>query len=238
MQNLKGVQLNKYLANLGITSRRKVEELVSQGRVTINRQKVTKIATRINPDKDKVQVDGKDITRQHFVYIILNKPRGVVSTVSDEFKRKTVLDLVKVKERIYPVGRLDQESHGLILLTNDGEVANLLTHPRYHISKTYEVLVSGEVRRYQLEKLKRGVYLRDGKTAPAEVEVLEKNPGKTLLKIILHEGKNRQIRRMCGVLGLNVLDLKRVAMGEVKLGDLEAGKYRYLTEEELGRLRS
>lgn len=233
----KQVQLNKFLANAGVTSRRKVADLVMQKRVKINGQVASKLAIRINPEKDKVLVDGRVAKLENQrIYIMLNKPKGLVSTVEDEFNRPKVLDLVKVSERIYPIGRLDQDSSGLILLTNDGELTNRLTHPKFHIPKTYELLISGKINSKQLEQLEKGVKLKEGMSSPTKIRILKRNSKEVLLEIILYEGWNRQIRRMCGIVGLNLLDLKRVAIGDLRLGDLKVGKWRFLTDKELNSL--
>lgn len=234
----KNIQLNKYLANLGISSRRKIADLVDAKRVKVNGQIMEKLGIRIDPEVDQIEVDGKKVGGQpKLTYLILNKPKGIVSTVADEHGRKTVIDLIHTKERLYPVGRLDQDSVGLVMLTNDGDLTQHLTHPSFHIPKTYHVLISGEVSQNQLEKLRNGVVLKDGKTAPAQVEIVEQSPKRTLLQIIIHEGKNRQIRRMCGALGLNLLELKRVAIGPINLGDLKMGSSRFLNAEEIQLLK-
>lgn len=241
MENRDNIQLNKYLAGLGVTSRRKAVELITSGRVRVNGQITIQPGTRINPALDKIIVDGKKVDhKEQFIYLALNKPKGVVSTVADERSRKTVIDLVKGKftQRLYPVGRLDQDSSGLIILTNDGELTNRLTHPKFHISKIYQCLVSSPVSEEQLQKLRVGVQLKDGKTAPAQVQLISQNARITVLEIVLHEGKNRQLRRMCGQVGINLLELKRVAIGPVRLQDLPLGKYRCLTPKEVVLLKA
>lgn len=232
------VRLNKYLSSIGIASRRKVEEMILQGRIKVNGDLVKDLGRKVDPQKDEILVDGQTIHgRIKFVYLVLNKPKGIVSTVSDELDRKTVLDLVDTETRVYPVGRLDQDSSGLILLTNDGELTQKLTHPKFHISKSYEVLLQGKVDEWQLNKLKNGVVLKDGKTAPADVKILKEKDNRTLLEITIYEGKNRQIRRMCAAIQLQLLELKRTAIGPIKLGILEVGKYRELTSDEIKLLK-
>lgn len=232
------IRINKYLASLGIASRRKVDDLILQGKISINGVVLKELGTKVDPDKDDIRVNGNSIQEQNdFVYIVLNKPRGVISSASDEHGRQTVVDLVKSTVRIFPVGRLDQESEGLILLTNNGALTNNLTHPKFHISKTYHVLIEGLLSDSQLEKLQTGVILKDGLTAPAEVRVLEAGK-KSLIEIVLHEGRNRQIRRMCSELNIQLRNLKRVKIGEVGLGDLALGKFRDLTPEEISSLVS
>lgn len=231
------VRLNKYLANAGIASRRKIGELLKKGEVLVNGRRVLEPGERIDPGKDEIFVNGKKLQKSaHLVYIALNKPRGVVSTVSDELGRKTVVSLVGSPVRIYPVGRLDADSIGLILLTSDGELAHRLTHPKFHVPKTYEVIVHGKAKRGQLDKLNKGVMLKDGMTAPAQVEVIKEFGDTTKLQFVLHEGRNRQVRRMCGKVGLEVLELKRVGFGPIKLEDLPEGGHRHLTENEVSSL--
>lgn len=233
------IRLDKYLANSGISSRRKIGELVKKGSVLINGQKALESGQRIDVDLDKVVVDGKAVKKgSNFVYFVLNKPLGVVSTTSDENGKETVVSLIESPIRLYPVGRLDSDSIGLILLTNDGELTHKLTHPKFHIPKTYEVLVHGKVSKDQLKILREGVKLKDGMTAPSEVEIIEEFRLTTKLKFVLHEGKNRQIRRMAGKVGLEVLELKRVGIGEIKLGLLGIGESRRLTDEEVESLKT
>jgi 23S rRNA pseudouridine2605 synthase len=232
------VRLNKYLANLGLTSRRNIAELLKIKDVQVNGQKVVEIGVRVDPDKDVITIDGEAIKPDKtLVYFILNKPRGVISTAKDELGRKTVMSFVKTKERVYPVGRLDENTTGLILLTNDGELTNFLTHPKYHAPKTYEVIISDKISESKLNILKKGVFLKEEKTGPAEVDVLEENPKRTVLNITIHEGKNHQIRKMFSKLKLNIVALKRVAIGSLELGNLKIGESRQLTEEEVRELR-
>lgn len=232
------IHIIKYLANMGVASRRKVERLIREGQVEVNGRQVIDPALTINPEKDKILVGGKRVeVGQRIVHIMLNKPKGIISTASDEKGRKTVLDLVKVSERVYPVGRLDEDSTGLIIMTNDGELANFITHPRYGVPKTYQAAIRGKVTEERLDKLRMGIKLKEGLTAPAEVEVINPDPKQPLLEITIHEGWNRQIRRMCGEVGLTVVALKRVAIGPLQLGNLKWGQWRYLTEEEVGKLK-
>lgn len=232
-----GIRLNKYLASVGIASRRKVDELIEAGKVRVNSQKA-QLGQQVEPERDEIVVSGRKIgKRENLVYIILNKPKGVTSTVSDEHAQKTVLDLVKVKERVFPVGRLDVLSEGLILLTNDGELAQKLTHPKFHVAKRYEVLISGSVSAGKLEKLRGGVVLDDGVTAPADVKVLHKSHN-TLLEMVLYEGKKREIRRMTAAIFLHLLNLKRVAIGTVELEDLKSGEWRKLSPSEVEKLKA
>lgn len=250
------MRINKFLAQAGIASRRKVDELIYEGRVTVNGKRAS-LGQEIKSD-DKVLVDGREIQKlQEPVYIILNKPKGITSTVYDPHARRTVLDLVKYSSsaseksksdsshirsnnntRLFPVGRLDQESTGLILLTNDGELANRLTHPKFHIPKTYEVAILGEVSQNQISNIESGIFLEEGKTAPAKVEVIYKSAHKTILNVTIYEGRKRQIRRMTSSLHLHILSLKRISIGPILLGNLPSGKFRNLTAGELKALKN
>lgn len=235
----KTVRLDKYLSNSGVSSRRKIGELVKKGVIFINGKKAIESGQRIDPEKDEVIVEGKKLAREaHLIYIILNKPLGVLSTTSDELGRKTVLDLINTNVRVYPVGRLDSDSIGLILLTSDGELAHKLTHPKFHIPKTYLVLVRGKVKEGQLKKLRGGILLKDGMTKRAEVKVLEEFKFTTKIEFIISEGRNRQIRRMCGAVDLEILELKRVAIGDIKLGELKEGESRELEVAEIKGLKN
>lgn len=225
-------RLNKFLANNGVCSRRKADEYIESGRVSINGVVVTELGTKVT-EKDKVWVDGKEITDDsQKMYVKLNKPTGVVSTAKEQFGRQCVTDLVDAKVRLYPVGRLDMYSEGLILLTNDGEFANRITHPRSHVSKTYEVTLTQEVLDEDIEKLKSGVDIGGYVTKKAEVTRLDEN----VLKIVIYEGKNRQIRKMCEVTGYKVKKLKRIRIGELELGDLKIGKYEFLSMDDIEKI--
>ena len=211
--NTEKVRINKFLASLGIASRRKIDEMILMGKIKINNKVITQLGTKINPNKDIVEVDNKKIQTQqteNFTYIILNKPKGIIATASDTHYRKTVLDIVNSKQRLYPVGRLDQDSRGLILLTNDGKLTYALTHPKYHVPKTYEVKILGNVKDSIVEKLRNGVELEEGKTAKADIKICQRNVKQSLLEITLYEGKKRQIRRMCAALHLFLIDLRRI----------------------------
>lgn len=231
------LRLQKYLADCGVASRRKSEELIAQGKVRVN-GKVAQIGDKVDPKKDDITVSGRKIVRsKNYTYIMLHKPRGYITTMSDEMGRKCVAELVKdVGERVYPVGRLDRESEGLLLMTNDGEFANAMTHPTKHVPKTYRVTVRPSITEDQLTALTKGIMIDDRMTAPAEVRVLTKEEGRVVLEIILYEGRNRQIRKMCEALGLEVARLKRTAVGSVKLGMLPQGKWRELKDEEVHKL--
>ena len=231
------VRLQKHLSECGIASRRKAEELIAAGKVKINGH-IAEIGSKVDPKRDKVTVRGKAVVPvNEKVYIMLNKPRGFVTTMSDELGRKTVSDLVSdAGNRIFPVGRLDRDSEGLLIMTNDGDFANKLTHPSSHVNKTYRVTVKGTAEEEQLLKMKEGILLDGRKTLPCDCFVAERKPDRTVLIFVLNEGRNRQIRRMCEAVGLEVLRLKRTEIAGVKLGMLPQGKWRPLNEREMRRL--
>lgn len=230
------IRLQKYMAECGVASRRKSEELIARGKVKVNGHPAS-IGDKIDPKKDLVTVDGKKISKEEaLVYYALNKPRGYITTVSDEYGRKTVMQLVKSDSRIYPVGRLDKESEGLLIMTNDGYLANLLTHPKHDFAKVYRVTVRPSVTDEILYKLRNGVEIDGRMTAPCEISVITEEEDRTVLKFVLHEGRNRQIRKMCEAVGLEVARLKRTAIGPIKLGMLKTGKYRALNENEIKKL--
>ena len=233
-------RLQKYLASCGVASRRKCEEFIEQGRVKINGI-VAKLGDKVEDDTDVVELDGKKILKaDEKYYIMLNKPRGIVATAKDEKGRDNVVDLIRkdLDVRLFPVGRLDIDTEGLLLMTNDGDFANKVAHPSNNITKTYLARVKGGfVEKEALFTLRKGVKLDDGITKPAKVEIKEFYPDKTtLLEITISEGKNRQIRRMCEGVGHPVCDLMRIAVGDIKLGNLPYGKWRYLNTEEIKRL--
>ena len=231
------IRLQKHLAECGVASRRKAEELIAAGKVKINGH-IAEIGARVDPKRDKVTVRGRAVVPvNEKVYIMLNKPRGFVTTMSDELGRKTVSDLVSdAGNRIFPVGRLDRDSEGLLIMTNDGDFANKLTHPSSHVNKTYRVTVKGAAEEEQLLKMKEGILLDGRKTLPCDCFVAERKPDRTVLIFVLNEGRNRQIRRMCEAVGLEVLRLKRTEIAGVKLGMLPQGKWRPLNEREMRRL--
>lgn len=233
------MRINKYLASIGVASRRKVDELVGEGRVKIN-GKTANLGDQVDPQKDVVEVDGEKVgEKEKLVYIALNKPEGYTSTAAHIKGEKSVLELVQSSVRLYPVGRLDKDSTGLILLTNDGELALKLTHPKFHIPKTYEVKVLGNVSKTHLEMMEKGIKLEEGTTKPAKVQIKTQSlPHHSILEITLYEGKKRQIRRMLATLHLHVLELKRTSVGPVKIGNLGVGKYRSLDSNELTSLKS
>lgn len=238
-------RLQKYLAAAGIASRRRAEEIILQGKVQVNGVTVTELGTKVDPQSDRVTVDNQEVRAQkEFLYLLLNKPEGVVTTLSDPQRRAKVSDLLKgIKTRVFPVGRLDYATCGALILTNDGELACRLTHPRHKVDKTYLARVAGYVRNEDIQRLKSGIPLEDGLTAPAKVRKLSGikgtplNKETTLLEIIIHEGRNRQVRRMCDAIGHHVLELKRTAVGPVKLGDLQPGSWRTLQTDEVAALK-
>jgi pseudouridine synthase len=227
------IRLNKFIANSGIAARRKADELIKEGRVTLNKSAIYEPGTKINPDKDIVKVDGKLIgNKPKFIYILLNKPRGYITSTSDEKSRKTVLDLIGLKERIYPVGRLDYDSEGLLLLTNDGEFANRLMHPKYGVEKTYLVKLNKPISDEALQKLRKGVKIEEKWTKSAQVRVIPKSSFKQI-EITIHEGRNRQVRKMLESVGLFVRRLKRMGYGGLNLKGLPVGGWRFLDQKEL-----
>ena len=235
------VRLQKMLADCGVDSRRKCEELIRRGNVKVN-GKVAVIGDKVDPYSDKVYVKGKRVTaaaKPKYRYIMLNKPRGYVTTMNDERGRKCIKELIEdIEERVYPIGRLDKDSEGMLLLTNDGDFANHIMHPKKHINKVYRVTVRPAITEEMVEKLQTGIVLDGRKTAPAQVRVVTKQEGRVVLEIVIREGRNRQIRRMCEAVGLEVLRLKRTEIAGVKLGMLPQGSWRPLNEREMTRLRN
>lgn len=231
------MRLQKYLANCGVASRRMAEKYIQEGLVTINGKITTELGTQINPSTDIIICMGKKITMlQNHKYIILNKPIGYITSTTDPFDRKTVLDLVNIKERIYPIGRLDSDTSGLLLLTSDGELAYKLTHPKHNITKTYIAKVRGIPNKKSLEKFAKGLKIDDYITSKAKIKIIKVLENASLCEIIIHEGKNRQVRKMCSAIGHDVLTLKRVALAHITLDELELGKWRNLTKCELDSL--
>ena len=228
------------IADSGYCSRRKAEAMISQGRVKINGRPV-KLGDKCG-FKDIITIDGERLympKKKNFVYIMLNKPRGYVTTVSDELDRRCVMDLMTdIEERVYPIGRLDRNSEGLLLFTNDGEFANSIMHPSRHISKTYRVTVRPDISDEQLVRLSEGIEIDGKKTLPASIVVKEKEQGRVVLLITIKEGRNRQVRKMCEAVGLEVARLRRISIGPLKLGMLKPGTWRELTADELRALRN
>lgn len=233
------IRLQKHLSECGVASRRKAEELIAAGRVRVN-GRVASIGDKVDPIRDKVTVGGKNVVRvKEKYYIMLHKPRGYVTTMNDERDRKCVAQLVSdVPARVFPVGRLDKDSEGLLIMTNDGELTNLLTHPKSHVTKVYRVTVRGKVSYEQLVNLQEGVMLDGRKTLPCEVTIIELKEDRTVLRFGIVQGRNRQIRRMCEQLGLEVMRLKRTEIAGVKLGMLPPGQWRDLNEKEMKHLEN
>lgn len=236
------IRLQKYLAGCGIASRRKSEELIENGKIKVNGEVVKKLGIKINPNIDRVEYNGKEVKNntKEYTYILLNKPIDYVTTVKDQFNRKTVLDLVNIHKRLVPVGRLDMYTSGAIILTNDGNFVYKVTHPKHEISKTYNVTVVGIVNKEEIEKLKNGVDIGGFITSRAEVKILKIDEGKntTRLQITIHEGKNRQIRKMCDSINKKVLSLHRTKIGNITVKNLKIGEWRYLKKSEIETLIS
>lgn len=231
------VRLQKYLADAQVASRRKSEEIILSGRVTVNGVTVTELGTKVE-EGDEVTLDGKPVKpAQKLVYIMLHKPEGYITSAKDQFDRPTVLDIVKSEYRLYPVGRLDYDTSGLLLLTNDGDMTYRLTHPKHNVEKTYIAQIEGTPTEDELRRFEAGLEIDGYKTAPAKIKIVKKSR-LTTVKIVIHEGKNRQVRKMCAAIGHEVRALKRVATGRLSLNGLEKGKYRELTGDEIKYLKT
>jgi len=228
------IRLQKILANAGVASRRKAEEMIAAGRVCVNGVTVKELGTKATAAAE-ITVDGVPLSTeaQKKWYIMLNKPEGVVTTVSDQFGRPTVMDYIPKHIRLFPVGRLDFDTSGLLFLTNDGDWANRLTHPKFEVIKTYIALLRGEPSKEKLKTFREGIEIEGRLTAPAEIKIVSCDKSGTVVQITIHEGRNRQVRKMCEAIGCPVITLKRVAVGGVKLDDLSVGKWRNLTEKEV-----
>ncbi len=231
------IRLQKYLAECGVASRRKSEELIAAGKVKVNGVTAL-IGDKVSPKHDKVTISGKKVVSvKKNVYIMLNKPRGFITTMNDEHDRKCVAELVKdINTRVYPVGRLDRESEGLLIMTNDGEFTNALTHPSKHVPKTYRVTIRPTITKEQATEFRNGIEIDGRMTAPADLRVLETQENRTVVEVTIYEGRNRQIRKMFEALGIEVARLKRTKVGNLKLGMLKQGAYRHLTEDEVSSL--
>ncbi|HZK33540.1 MAG TPA: pseudouridine synthase [Tissierellaceae bacterium] len=232
------MRLQKYMAVCGVASRRKSEEIIKEGRVKVNNKVVIEMGTKVDPKKDIVKVDDEVIREEkNMVYIMLNKPIGYVTTLKDEKGRKTVVDLIEdVEERIFPVGRLDADTTGLLLLTNDGDLTYKLTHPSNEVVKRYIAIVEGVPNRMELERFRNGIMLEGRRTAKASIKIAKNYEDESILDISIHEGRNRQIKKMCELINHPVKKLKRVALGELELGGLNVGNWRYLNKEEINYL--
>ena len=233
------IRLQKYMADCGIASRRKSEELIKQGKVTVNGKVIKELGTKINPNIDIIEYDGTKMTfEKDYVYILLNKPIGYVTTVKDQFNRDSVLDLIKSNKRLVPVGRLDMYTSGALILTNDGEFVYKVTHPKHEIEKTYTVTLKGIITNETVENLKSGVKIEDYTTKPAKLKILKTDEEKNIsrLEITIHEGKNRQVRKMCETVGYKVLALHRSKIAGIGVKDIELGKWRYLKDYEVEKI--
>lgn len=230
-------RLQKYMASCGVASRRKCEEFILEGRVKVNGIVVNELGKKVLVDKDIIEFDGVKIDKEaKKVYYILNKPTGVITSASDERGRKTVIDIVKSKERIFPIGRLDYNTSGLLLLTNDGEIFNKIMHPRVELFKTYIADIKGYITDKDIEQLKNGIDIGGYVTAKAKVFIQKRDDNRSTIRISISEGKNRQIRRMCSKINHDVINLKRISIGDIKLGELKIGEYRKLNDKELNFL--
>lgn len=232
------VRINKYLSSLGIASRREIDRLINEGKIVVNGA-VVQAGVKVNAD-DEIFVENRKIehSKEKKVYFLLNKPVGVISSAKDDRGRKTVIDLIKCKEKIFPVGRLDYNTSGLLILTNDGELFNKVIHPKSEVYKTYYVKTLGEIKDKDILLLRDGILLEDGITLPAFVEVIKREKGKTELLISIREGRNRQVRRMIDAVNSTVIELRRDKLGELNLKNLRMGEYRKLTEKEIKYLYS
>lgn len=232
------MRLNKFLARSGVCSRRGADLLIQSGQVCVNGILVQKLGVLIDEKVDEVTVDGKKVSLQgNLIYVLLNKPKGYLSTVKDSFRRPTVLDLVGKDKKVFPVGRLDQNTEGVLLLTNDGELTFRLTHPKFQIEKTYMVTVKGMIDQKILKKFKQGIKLEEGIVARGEGKIIKKGEEKSVFELTLKEGRKREIKRMCQVVGISVIDLKRSKFAYLTTRGLKTGQWRYLSEREIMRLK-
>ena len=233
------IRLQKFLAEAGVASRRKSEELILNGKIKVNGKLITELGTKVNPEKDKIEYNNKIVQiEKRKVYILLNKPIGYVTTVKDQFQRDSVLDLVKVKERLVPVGRLDMYTSGALILTNDGDFVYKVTHPKHEINKTYTVTLKGIIEKTKVDELRKGIDIGGYITKPAKVKILKTDEEKNIsrLEILIHEGKNRQVRKMCEAIGYKVLALHRSKIADIGVKDIELGKWRYLSKNEVNKI--
>lgn len=233
-------RLQKVMAEYGVASRRKCEELIAEGKVKVNGRLITEPGCKIDKEEDIVEVMGKPLKKQEArLYILLNKPTGYITSARDQFGRPTVLDLLKgISTRVFPIGRLDYDTDGLLLLTNDGELTFRITHPKHNIDKTYRAAVRGRVDDKDMETFRKGIKIEDYVTSPARLEILGESKGNSIVEITIHEGKNRQVRKMCSAIGHEVISLTRIRIGEIGLGTLKTGQWRFLTEAEVKYIKT
>jgi pseudouridine synthase len=233
------IRLNKFLSQAGISSRREADQMIVEGRVKVNSEVIQELGYKINEKEDQIEVDGIKVKPDmKLVYLMINKPPGFLVTLKDPLKRPTIKSLLPpMSQRVFPVGRLDFESEGLLLLTNDGELAHRLTHPRFGIEKSYLVKVKGAPEISKIIKLEKGIHLDGKKTGPARITLLKKSPRRSFLRIVIYEGRKREIRKMFEAIGHKVTDLKRVSVGSLKLGALASGKWRFLQQKEVESLK-
>lgn len=232
-------RLQKIMSELGVASRRKCEEMIAAGKVKVNGRLITEQGYKADKINDIIEVDGKILKGcGDKLYILLNKPFGYITSTKDQFGRPTVLDLLRdINVRVFPVGRLDYDTEGMIILTNDGSLTYRLTHPKHNVDKTYRALVLGEVNLKDVESISRGIEIEDYVTAPGKLEIVKYSKGNSIIDITIHEGKNRQVRKMCSAIGHDVLKLKRIRIGRIGLGSLKTGEWRYLTDSEIEYLK-
>jgi len=232
-------RLQKVMAHAGVASRRKSEEIIAEGRVKVNGEIVTEMGFKVDPKQDQIIVDGEVISEEKKRYILLNKPEGFITTVSDPEGRPTVMDLIPdLKQRLYPAGRLDYDSSGLLILTNDGDLTYKLTHPKKEVDKKYRVLAQGELKEEDFEKFEKGMIIDGQKTAAAKISNVSYKNDQTQFDIVIHEGRNRQVRRMAKIAGFSVISLKRIAFAFLTLKGVKEGEFRYLSDQEVNKLKN
>lgn len=234
------IRLQKYLADASIASRRKSEQIILDGHICVNGKIVTELGTKVDTERDIVTYKGNEVKiNNNYIYIMFHKPEGCVTTVHDQFERKTVMDYIQdIEERIYPVGRLDFDTSGLLILTNDGDLTYRLTHPKHNIEKVYIANVIGEPTKEEINKFEKGLYIDNYKTSQAKLYIVKRNGNLTSIKVVIREGRNRQVRKMCEAINHPVRNLKRIATGKLFLGELKRGEYRHLTKEEVNYLKN
>ncbi len=232
-------RLQKVMSEFGVASRRKCEDMIAAGRVKVNGCLITEPGCKVDKEQDVIEVDGKIIkSSESKVYILLNKPVGYITSAKDQFGRPTVLDLLRgISLRVFPIGRLDYDTEGLILLTNDGDLTYRITHPKHNIDKTYRALIHGKADQYDIDTFKNGMAIEDYITSSAQMEIIAYEKGNSIVDITIHEGKNRQVRKMCSAIGHDVIRLKRIQIGKLGLGDLKTGEWRYLSDAEVEYLK-